>query len=90
MEDKTERIVLRAMALVWEQSHANGVRPSSVPGIALPDGRFIFHGNQTYSTEELMLKYNPGAHIEWLPWADAVINATESDNFIMLPRNDTL
>jgi hypothetical protein len=65
----SERIPLRAMALTW------GDAPERIrQGIALPDGRFIFGGNQTYSSERVMLALNPGAKVEWHPHADATIN----------------
>ena len=63
----SERIPLRSLLLrladgtVWQ-------------GIALPDDRFIFHGNRTYSSERVMLALNPGATIEWTPRADKTIN----------------
>src|SRR5262245_41190443 len=67
------RIRLRAMALVWPRA-TGSARPDTVPGIALPDGRFIFGGNQTYSSERVMLALNPGAHDEWHPQVDDTIN----------------
>lgn len=67
------RIPLRAMALEWTIDPFS-VRPGVVQGIALPDGRFIFNGNFTYSSEAIMLKFNPGARIVWCPSADATIN----------------
>lgn len=68
------RIRLRAMMLVWPQDGPFSAREYQRQGIALPDGRFIFGGNQTYSSERVLLALNPGARIEWLPDADDVIN----------------
>ncbi len=77
LDDRTPplgRIPLRAMALVWPSDPQHGARARSIQGIALPDGRFIFGGNQTYSSERVMLKLNPGAVVEWHPNADEAIN----------------
>lgn len=73
------RIPLRAMLLRWD-GDSHSVRPHIVQGIALPDGRFIFGGNQTYSSEQEMLKYNPGAVIEWASeGANQAINYVTGD-----------
>lgn len=63
----SERIYLRAM---WLRYPDGEIRQ----GIALPDDRFIFGGNTTYSSERVMLHLNPGAILEWTPDADETIN----------------
>lgn len=65
-------IQLRAMALVWKDEPDGGIRSTTVQGVALPDGRFLFHGMHSYSSEQVMLKLNPGATVEWFPHVDSI------------------
>lgn len=70
-----ERIYLRALLITY----ADG---SIQPGVALPDGRFIFgteNNITTYSSEKVLIHLNPGARIMWTPDTDATINHVMED-----------
>jgi hypothetical protein len=68
----SERIPLRAF-------YVEGADPPMY-GIALPDGRLIVGGNQTYSSERALLKYHPAVRLVWVPSADTVINHIEPED----------
>jgi hypothetical protein len=65
----SERIPLRAF-------YVEGIDPP-MHGIALPDGRLIVGGHWTYSSEQALVKHNPGARLVWMPDVDATINHVE-------------
>lgn len=49
-------------------------------GIALPDGRLIVGGHSTFSSEQALKKYHPGAEVLWVPDADETINHVEDED----------
>lgn len=68
------------MCLVYDGELENGGKRQRF-GICLPDGRFVLlsadDGVATFSNEERLLRYNPGARLLWTPQIDATINHVE-------------
>ena len=78
-----ERIVLRGFQISFPVCAGEDI-PLVLPGIYLPDGRFVIlkpgGAIASYSSEHTLLKYNPGAVVEWLPDSiNEVLNTVEGE-----------